>query len=274
MSPTLTALLGSGTAFVEYLTLLGICSIRLFIVFFVFPPIAGGMLQGVLRNGMVLMFSFYIAFGQPVAFIHMLHGLKLVEIGVREALVGLLLSLPASSVFWVAECVGTYIDDLAGYNNAQLTNPLREGATPTSILLGQIAYVAFWSLGGMMFLLTTLYQSYRLLPLYDTNTVDFGFLESFVSININSLMTDTAKLAGPMLFVLLLVDIVFGLIGKSASKLDIGSLAQPVKGLVAILMMAILINSFIGSLHSKLALQHLSDQVGHLMHGILGDKSN
>jgi type III secretion protein T len=232
------------------------------------------MLQGVLRNGMVLMFSFYIAFGQPVAFIHMLHGLKLVEIGAREALVGLLLSLPASSVFWVAECVGTYIDDLAGYNNAQLTNPLREGATPTSILLGQIAYVAFWSLGGMMFLLTTLYQSYRLLPLYDTNTVDFGFLESFVSININSLMTDTAKLAGPMLFVLLLVDIVFGLIGKSASKLDIGSLAQPVKGLVAILMMAILINSFIGSLHSKLALQHLSDQVGHLMHGILGDKSN
>jgi type III secretion protein T len=38
-----------GELLVGYITLIGVCSLRLFIVMFIFPPTADGLLQGVVR---------------------------------------------------------------------------------------------------------------------------------------------------------------------------------------------------------------------------------
>jgi len=245
-----------------YLTLLGVCSVRLFVVMFIFPPTADGVLQGVVRNGIVLLFSSYVAYGQPAAFAESLHGAVLIELGVREALIGLVIGFSASIVFWVAEGAGTYVDDLTGYNNVQITNPSRsEQATPTATLLGQVAIMAFWSLGGMMFLLGTLYESYHWWPIMSAGPNVSNIIESFVMRQTDSLMQSVAKLAVPMMFILLLVDFAFGFAAKSASKLDLMTLSQPVKGAVTVLMLALFVGIFVDQVRNQVTLRGFSAQM-------------
>jgi type III secretion protein T len=180
----------------------------------------------------------------------------------REVVIGLVLGFAASTVFWVAEAAGIYVDDLTGYNNAQMTNPLNQDhSTPTGTLLAQVAGVAFWALGGMTFLLGVLYESYQWWPLTSSTPVAANVLESFVLYQTDTLMETTAKLAAPMLFILVLVDFAFGFISKSAEKLDLISLAQPVKGALTVLMLALFIGIFINQVRDELVLTGLGAQL-------------
>ena len=252
-----------------YLALLAVCSIRMMVLFFIFPPTADGVLQGLVRNGIVLLFSSFIAYGQPASFMHSLAGVTLFEVCVREALIGLVLGFAASSVFWVAESAGTYIDDLTGYNNIQVTNPTRsEQNTPTGTLLGQIASVAFWTLGGMTILLGVLYDSYNWWPIDSTTPVAANIIESFAIRQTDTLMQMTAKLAAPMMLILLLIDFAFGFAAKSAQKLDLMQLSQPVKGAMTVLMIALFAGIFVEQVRGQLVLAGLGEQLRALAHAL------
>ncbi|WP_323123326.1 type III secretion system export apparatus subunit SctT [Burkholderia alba] len=261
MIQTLGPLVDLHSLLIGYLTVTAVCALRLFVLLFVFPPTADGVIQGTVRNAIAIMFSAYVAVGQPISFIESLHGLYLAEVALREAVIGLVLGYAASTVFWVAESVGVYIDDLTGHNNIQITNPVsQEQSTPIGTLLQQVAIMAFWSLGGMTFLLGTLYESYNWWPVSKGAPIAGVILESFVLRQADTLMQAIAKLAAPLLFILVLVDIAFGFVSKSASKLDIASLSQPVKAAVAIAMLAIFIGLFVDQARGQLALSSLEAQ--------------
>ncbi len=267
MNDALTTLSQLGITLTQVFTVLGLCSLRLYVMLFVFPPTSDNVLQGVVRNGIVLLFGSFIAYGQPASLTTSLSTLALVEIVVREAVIGLVLGFAASTVFWVAEAAGIYVDDLTGYNNAQMVNPMNQDhSTPTGTLLAQVAGVAFWALGGMMFLLGVLYESYQWWPLTASTPVAANVLESFVLHQTDTLMQMTAKLAAPMLFILVLVDFAFGFISKSAEKLDLISLAQPVKGALTVLMLALFIGIFISQVRDQLVLTGLGAQVKAMSH--------
>lgn len=267
MNDIFSALPQLGELLVGYITLIGVCSLRLFIVMFIFPPTADGLLQGVVRNAIVLLFSSYVAYGQPASFIESLHGIALLEIGLREGMIGLVIGFAASIVFWVAESAGTYIDDLTGYNNVQITNPTRqEQSTPTATLLGQVATVAFWALGGMTFLLGTLYESYSWWPITSAGPNVSNMLESFVLQQTDTLMQTVAKLAAPMMLILLLVDFAFGFASKSASKLDLMTLSQPVKGAVTVLMLALFVGIFVDQVREQVTVAGLAAEFRELSH--------
>jgi type III secretion protein T len=179
----------------------------------------------------------------------------LVGIGLKEALIGVALGFAASAVFWAAESVGTYVDDLTGFNQLQMQNPSQGQQTSlTSTLLSQFAIAAFWCLGGMTFLLGAIYESYNWWPLGSLAPAGGTILESFVLMKTDSLMETVAKLATPMMLLLLLVDIGFGFTGKVSQKLDLPSLAQPVKGALTILMLALMAAVFIDQVRGQLSL--------------------
>ncbi|MCT9627607.1 flagellar biosynthetic protein FliR, partial [Pseudarthrobacter equi] len=84
----------------------------------------------------------------------------------KEAFVGLMIGYAASTIFWVAQNVGTVIDDLAGFNNVQMSNPLHgDQSTPVSNTILQTSITLFYVLGGMIMLLGAVFESYRLWPL-------------------------------------------------------------------------------------------------------------
>lgn len=269
MTSALFALQGWAGALLDDVTLLAICSVRLYIVMSVFPPTADGLSQGVVRNALVILFGSYVAYGQPAGFVQTLHGTPLIVTGLREAVIGVVLGIAASTVFWAIEGAGCYIDDLTGYNNVQMTNPARgEQSTPTATLLTQVATVAFWTFGGMTFLLGTLYESYRWWPITLTFPRMPALIEAFAVSQTDSLMQMVTKLAAPMMLVLLLIDFAFGFAAKSASKLDLMGLSQPVKGAVTVLMLALFVGTFVDQAREQVTLSTLSKQLREWSHAM------
>ncbi|MGF6666262.1 type III secretion protein T [Paraburkholderia atlantica] len=242
-----------------YLILTGLCALRLFVTFYIFPPTGDIVLQGLVRTALVVLFSTYVAYGQPREFIGTLHGALLVEVGMRETLIGLVIGFAASVVFWVAEGAGTYIDDLTGYNNVQISNPTRpETCTPTATMLGQVAITAFWAFGGMTFLLGTVYESYNWWPVSAASPNVSNIIEAFTMRETDTLMQLVAKLAAPMMLILLLIDFAFAFAAKSAAKLDLMTLSQPVKGAMTVLMLALLVGLFVDQVKGQLTLRDFS----------------
>jgi type III secretion protein T len=242
--------------FHELLYVLALCSIRIFVIFTVLPATSDQVLPGGARNGIVYAISFFIAAGQPADSISQLNAATALILIGKEMFIGLVIGYAASSVFWVSQSIGVIIDNMAGFNNVQTSNPLRgEQATPVSNILIQLAIVLFYTGGGMMFLLSTIFQSFTWWPLDATMPAMSKVAESFMINRVDSIMTATVKLASPVIFVLVLIDISFGLIAKAAEKLEPMSLSQPLRGVIAMLMLILLLNAFIEQVKTEFTFQ-------------------
>ncbi|WDR97706.1 type III secretion system export apparatus subunit SctT [Burkholderia ambifaria] len=254
MSEITFASIESSHQLVRFLIVLGLCSERLMVLMMIFPPTSDNVVQGRVRTALALLWGSFVAYGQR-GLLEQGDATILVGIGLKEALIGVGLGFAASTVFWAAESVGTYVDDLTGFNQLQMQNPSQGQQTSlTSTLLSQFAIAAFWCLGGMTFLLGAIYESYTWWPLGSLAPAGGSVLESFVLAKTDSLMETVAKLATPMMLMLLLIDIGFGFTGKVSQKLDLPSLAQPVKGALTILMLALLAAIFIDQVRDQLSL--------------------
>ena len=254
MSDITFASIQSSHELTRFLILLGLSSERLMVLMMMFPPTADSVIQGTVRTGLALLWGGFVAYGQH-GILEQGDAMVLVGIGVKEALIGVVLGFAASSIFWAAECVGTYVDDLTGFNQLQVMNPTNGQQTSlTSTLLSQFAIAAFWALGGMTFLLGAIYESYNWWPLAKLAPSGGQMLESFVLQKTDSLMETVAKLATPLMLLLLLVDIGFGFTGKVSQKLDFHSMAQPVKGALTILLLALMAGIFVDQVRDQLSL--------------------
>jgi type III secretion protein T len=244
------------------LTLLAVCSVRLALVFVLFPPTDSSVLQPMIKTGIVMTFATFVTYGQPAALVDDLRRVGLLALGVREAVIGLVIGMAASGVFWTAQGAGAYVDDLTGYNNVQITNPNDPNAfTPTSMLFLQIANAAFWTLGGMTTLLGVVYESYRWWPLDSATPLAANILESFSMHQADSLMDGVARLAAPLMLILLLVDFGLGLVARAAPRLELGTLAQPIKGALIVFVLAQFAMLFVAHLRGELTLVHLREQL-------------
>ncbi|AZQ54268.1 type III secretion system export apparatus subunit SctT [Burkholderia cenocepacia] len=267
MSEITFASIESSHQLVRFLIVLGLCSERLMVLMMIFPPTSDNVVQGRVRTALALLWGSFVAYGQR-GLLEQGEAMMLVGIGLKEALIGVGLGFAASTVFWAAESVGTYVDDLTGFNQLQMQNPSQGQQTSlTSTLLSQFAIAAFWCLGGMTFLLGAIYESYTWWPLANLTPAGGSILESFVLLKTDSLMETVAKLATPMMLMLLLIDIGFGFTGKVSQKLDLPSLAQPVKGALTILMLALMAAIFIDQVRDQLSLVGIAAEARALASG-------
>ncbi|NRO98984.1 EscT/YscT/HrcT family type III secretion system export apparatus protein [Paraburkholderia sp. NMBU_R16] len=261
MSDFTLSLLTLSHKFESLAALVALCSARLMVLMMVFPPTGDTVLQGAVRTALSLLWGCVVAYGQQGIFVEQ-SALMQVAIGLKEAVIGLVLGFSASTVFWAAQSIGGYVDDLSGYNSVQLNDPVHGQETSlTSTLLSLFAIGAFWTLGGMTFLLGALYDSYRWWPLGDMLPVGDRILESFVLQKTDSLIETIAKLAAPMTVLLLLVDIGFGFTGKASQKIDLQSMSQPVKGALTVLMLALLASVFVDQARDQLSLAGFAREI-------------
>ena len=235
-----------GTGFTELVRTVALCSLRLYVVFTVLPATAGDALQGMTRNGVVILFGMFIAAGLSSHDVGSLSAALWLTLAIKEALIGLMLGFAVSTVFWVAESVGALIDTQAGYNNVQLTNPLSgQQSTPVSDTLLHLMICVFFMLGGMLVLLGALFESFKVWPLLAPMPSMKGFSDVFFLNEVDHMMTMTVKFAAPALLVLVLIDVGFGLVTRAADKLEPHSLSQPVKGAMTMLLLALLCGVFV-----------------------------
>jgi type III secretion protein T len=262
MFNTFAGVIGFGTTLQDGVMLLAVCLLRVYAVFLVLPATTDQVLQGPIRNGVCICLALFIAWGQPAGLVHGMDMVQLVATIAKEALIGVVLGFAASTVFWVAEGVGVLIDNQAGYNNVQQTNPLSgEQSTPIGNLLSQLAISGFYLLGGMLMLTGILFDSFHWWPIGSLSPAWSTILEDFVRVQTGHYLELMIKIAAPALLVLMLIDLGFGILSKTAEKLEPNNLAQPVKGAVAIAMLSLLVAVFFEQVRPALSMQNLSAEL-------------
>jgi type III secretion protein T len=230
-----------------------VASIRLFAVFNVLPPTNAQFLQGLSRAGVVVMLAFFVAMGMPADGIRALSAGQWLGLVAKEALIGLVIGFAASSVFWVAESVGAMFDTQAGYNSVQLNNPMTgQQSTPVSAVLLQFVVGTFYAIGGLTAVVGVVFESYRVWPPLDALPSLRAISEVLFVQQVDSMMTAVLKFSAPVLIILLLIDLGFGLMTRSADKLEPSSLSQPIKGAVTLLLMSLLVGMFVQQVRSHL----------------------
>jgi type III secretion protein T len=253
------ALIQLGASAKGLLTLLAVCSLRGYVAMLVLPVTNDNVLHGVIRNGLALTIGIFIAAGQPLQVVENLPTLTLLALIAKEGLIGLLLGYAVSTVFWIAEGVGVMIDNQAGYNNVQQTNPLSgEQSTPVGNLLSQLAICGFYLLGGMMVLVGLLFESFQWWPLDKLMPGWSQLLERFLQVQVSGYLQAVVKISSAVVMVLLLIDLGIGLVAKTADKLEPNNLGQPIKGAVTMLMLVMLVAVFFEQVKPQLALQSMA----------------
>lgn len=244
---------------------LALSGVRIAVVFQILPATSSEMLPGIARNGVIYLFAIFIAAAQPAHHFDDLGSAQMLLLSVKEMFLGLVLGYAASSVFWIAQCTGTLIDDLAGYNNVQMTNPLRgDQSTPISNTLLQLAVTLFYVAGGMMFMLGALFESFKWWPLVSLTPSMTDVAESFIIARTDSIMTATVKLGMPVMFALVCVDLSIGILARAAEKLEPSSLSQPIRGAIGLLMLIFLVAVFAQQVAGSLRLDSFMHEAAAL----------
>ena len=135
------------------------------------------------------------------------------------------------------------------------------GAKEGRDLLLQMVVSMFYTLGGMLVFLGALFDSFKVWPLLSPLPSLAGMSDLVFLHEIDRMMGTVMKFAAPVLLVLLLVDLGFGLITRAADKLEPSGLSQPVKGAVTLLLLALLAGVFILQVRHFLLPTHLIEQL-------------
>jgi type III secretion protein T len=222
---------------------LALYMIRFIVAMTILPVMGEQVINTLSRMGIAMMLAAFVSFGQPWDELSGLSGTQIAFIAVKEMMLGVALGFAMATVFWVIEFVGALIDTEAGYNSVQLQNPLGDSqATPVSDLLGRLAAAVFYAIGGALYFAQVMFDSFRVWPLADMAPSAHGAYSVFIERQVGDLFGNTIKLAAPVLIVLLLIDVGIGLLARSAEKLEPSSLAQPIKGFVAVLMLTMFVS--------------------------------
>ncbi|CAM3428418.1 type III secretion system export apparatus subunit SctT [Paracidovorax anthurii] len=256
------ALFRLGADFKGMLGLLALCCTRFYAAMLVLPATNDQLLMGRVRNGTVLILGGFVAWGQPSGLLTSMGPMVFLGLVLKEAVIGMLIGFAVSLVFWVAEGVGMLIDNQAGYNNIQQTNPLSgQQSTPVGNLLMQLAIVGFYMLGGMLVFVGLLFDSYEWWPLTGMLPSWPVLMERFFPDEISSYAQTVIKIAGPVLVTLMLIDLGVGLLSKAAEKLEPGSLAQPLKGAATMLLLVMLVGVFFHQVRAQLTLRPVAQRL-------------
>jgi type III secretion protein T len=178
----------------------------------------------------------------------------------KELGVGALLGIALGSIFWVIQSVGTLIDNQVGTSAAEVFDPFGGHAGgPWAEFTSILCVVLFVVLGGFHVTFNLLAESYVVWPLSSE------LLK--LNIPLNKVGEDLAsnvaahglRLAMPVIFLLCIVELGFGLINRAAPQLNVFMLSMPVKAVLATLVIALSFSHFVSAV-----LGHFSQVTGWL----------
>lgn len=226
---------------------------RLLPMMLIMPVFNAQIMTPLARNGLIVVLATFTA---PLidysTMADVPYGMWLV-LCAKEMLIGVLLGFAFSAMLWAIGNVGHLIDFQTGSGNFAFFDPVAgDQSGPTAVFLNLLACTLFVTGGGLHVMLGMLFQSYRLWPVASLLPDSQRMMEEFALRATDSVMQASVKLAAPVIIVLVLVELGLSLIGRSVTQLNVFLISQPVKGVIALLMMALFLYFVYGSLHAYL----------------------
>jgi type III secretion protein T len=158
----------------------------------------------------------------------------------KEILIGMLIGLATGTLLWAMESAGSLIDLQVGTSNALVFDPFGgHQAGPFTVLLGRLAVSLFVACGGLYVFVTLLFESFRLWPIGSFHPDLFTRLADNATTAFGSLAELAVRLAAPLILLLALVDLGFGLVNRAVPQLNVFFFTMPIKGALAALMLAL-----------------------------------
>jgi type III secretion protein T len=217
-----------------------------------FPtPLFPRMLRGALSVSLSLYLYPHMAAAVPAG----LPVLAWIVLLGKEVLIGALLGLAVGSLVWAFEWAGGVIDYQVGFANAQIFDPFGDhDAGPVGQLMMRIGVILFVAGGGLQVLASLLFESFHLWPV-NSFYPSAAHLADLAGSSVRSLAELAVRLVAPVVLLLALVDLGFGLVGRAVPQLNVFLFTMPLKAALAALMIA-------------LYLSYLADIAGAQMSGL------
>jgi flagellar biosynthetic protein FliR len=164
-----------------------------------------------------------------------LQAAALVVAGVEQVVVGVALGFVTAMFFAAIQAAGDLIDTFGGFSLSFAFDPM--SASQSSVFgrfYNLIAMTLLFVTDGHQMVLRGFLQSYRTLPL--DGTLSLSRLGTVLSHGLPEMFLAALQIAGPLIAVLFLTDVAFGLLNRVAPALNAFSLGFPAKILVVLLL--------------------------------------
>jgi flagellar biosynthetic protein FliR len=151
----------------------------------------------------------------------------------REALVGLFMGFLARVMFMTVEIAGQILSFSMGLSAAQLVNPnFGESSSVMEQFETVLGTLIFLVINGHHMFFEALYRSFQLAPV-GLLTLNVGTLGS-VTTMAQDAFSIAIKLAGPMIAVILFLNVALGIVGRAVPQINVFVISFPVNILVGL----------------------------------------
>jgi len=182
------------------------------------------------------------AIKEPVAFPDSLAGLT-IGIG-GEIMFGLAMGLIVSFTFIAAQWAGEMIGQQIGFNLSEVFDPqYGQGGTLIGDLYFMLTLVIFLAIDGHRLMLIAVYDSLQTAPL-----LSLTFTQSFFDSILDLFTASTVlalRLAAPMFFTMLVVDLAMGCIGRAMPQFNVMTAGLTIRAVlgIGVLLVGVTISS-------------------------------
>ena len=171
----------------------------------------------------------------------------------KEIFIGVAIGFCFGIVFWAVAAVGSVIDTQVGMSMAQVFDPIQgHQVTLHGEFLSQLATWLFMASGAFLVFLDLLMGSYVMWPVasYFPDLPAAG-MNLFVG-QFDFMMTTVLVMAAPVMVVMLIIDLSFGLVNRYAPQLNVFALTMPIKAWLATALILLLIGVYVEILLERL----------------------
>jgi flagellar biosynthetic protein FliR len=163
---------------------------------------------------------------------------SLILLVAREALCGLFMAFVARFIFIGVEIAGQILSFTMGFSAAQLINPtFGDSGTMMEQFEMILATLLFLGINGHHFLFEAIYRSFEIAPL-GRLFIDVKGLAS-VTVLTQQVFIIGIKLAGPMIAVILFLNIALGMVGRAVPQINVFVISFPVNILVGLFVFSV-----------------------------------
>ena len=170
--------------------------------------------------------------------------LKGTLISIQQVIIGIGMGLSMRVIFIALELAGQAIGQLMGLMLASMVDPLNGNQVP---IIGQfyllLASLLFLVIDGHLMMISVLAESFTSMPIAATGLSKNGAWE--VLIWTGRIINTAVVIALPALVSLLIVNLSFGVMTRSAPSLNIFAVGFPVMIILGVIIIFISLNSFI-----------------------------
>ncbi len=228
--------------FGNYAILISLSAIRIAVAFLLMPLFSRNAIPALVRNSMFFSLALISVVVQPQEAATNLEALVWVELFAKEVFIGIAVGVFFGLFLWAFEAAGVILDTQIGMSFALTFDPvIGNEATLLGTLLGRWAVYLFVATGGMTLMVGALLESFSVWPLLEPVG---GLREASIRLfeaELSRFMHLTVRIAGPVMIVMFLIDIVLGLVNRSAQHFNVFFLSTSIKAMASLLVIIILL---------------------------------